>query len=73
MILIVDNIKEMVYTLTVPKRYGKEGKAMNEDKMKALKELLKLLAENPDVADRITVTFKPGKLTESKPPAKPKK
>lgn len=43
-----------------------------EKKKEALKELLMLLAENPDVADRITVTFKPGKLDESKPPAKPK-
>lgn len=61
-----------MYYNSVPRRYGKEVKAMNEDKKKALKELLKLLAENPDVADRITVTFKPGKLDESKPPAKPK-
>lgn len=46
---------------------------MNEDKKKALKELLKLLANDPELADRITITIKPGKLDESKPPAKPKK
>lgn len=40
--------------------------------MKALKELLKLLANDPELADRITITIKPSKLNESKPPAKPK-
>ena len=70
---IVDNIKEIVYTINVPKRDRKEGTEMNEDKKKALKELLKLLANDPELADRITITIKPGKLNESKPPAKPKK
>lgn len=46
---------------------------MDKDKKEALKELLRILADNPEVADRITVTFKPSKLDESKPPAKPKK
>ena len=40
---------------------------MDEGKKKALKELLKLLAESPDVADRITITIKPEKLKEDKP------
>lgn len=46
------------------------------DNLKALQELLKLIAENPDVADRITVTIKPGKIVqgevESKEPKEPK-
>ena len=45
---------------------------MDKDKMSALKELLKLLANDPELADRITITIKPSKLKESKPPAKPK-
>ena len=32
---------------------------MNGETKKALQELLKILAENPEVADRITITIKP--------------
>ncbi len=32
---------------------------MDEEKEKALKELLKLLSEHPELADRITITIKP--------------
>lgn len=32
---------------------------MNEDKRKALQELLKILSDEPEVADRITITIKP--------------
>jgi hypothetical protein len=39
-----------------------------EDKEKALKELLRLLADNPDLADRITITIKPAKLKQSEKP-----
>lgn len=45
---------------------------MGEDKMKALKELLKLLANDPELADRITITIKPSKLSESEPRKEPK-
>lgn len=31
---------------------------------KALRELLKLIADYPEVAERITITIKPGKLTQ---------
>lgn len=44
----------------------KEGKPMDRDAKKALQELLKLLSENPDLAERITITIKPSKLTQSK-------
>lgn len=37
---------------------------MDKTKKEALQELLKLIAENPDLADRITITIKPGKLTQ---------
>jgi len=30
----------------------------------ALQELLRLLADNPDVADRITITIKPAKIKQ---------
>ena len=33
----------------------------------ALRELLKLIADNPELADRITITIKPAKLTQKKP------
>ena len=31
---------------------------------KALQELLKLLADNPGIADRITITIKPSKIVQ---------
>lgn len=33
----------------------------------ALRELLKVLAENPEVAERITITIKPAKLSKQSP------
>ena len=41
---------------------------MAEEKIKALQELLRLIAENPALAERITVTIKPAKLTQSRKP-----
>lgn len=41
------------------------------DKEKALCELLKLLADRPDLAERITITIKPSKIVQDK--ADPKK
>jgi len=38
---------------------------MDRDTKKALQELLKLLSDHPDLAERITITIKPGKLTQS--------
>lgn len=38
---------------------------MQEDKIKALQELLKLLVDHPDLAERITITIRPGKLAQS--------
>lgn len=35
-----------------------------QDKMKALQELLAILSENPTVADRITITIKPSSLAK---------
>ena len=43
---------------------------MAEEKIKALQELLKKIAENPELADRITITIKPSKILQDK--AKPK-
>lgn len=40
---------------------------MEQGTKKALQELLKLLSEHPDLAERITITIKPSKLTQSKP------
>lgn len=34
------------------------------DKEKALQELLRLLADNPELADRITITIKPSKIKQ---------
>ena len=41
------------------------------EKEKALRDLLKLLVDHPDLADRITITIKPSKITQGKP-EKPK-
>jgi len=32
---------------------------LDEQKKKALQELLKILSDNPEIADRITITIKP--------------
>ena len=40
---------------------------MDEDKIKALQELLKILSDHPEIAERITITIKPNKLLQSKP------
>ncbi len=37
---------------------------MDKTKDEALRELLKLLAENPDLAERITITIRPSKLKQ---------
>lgn len=37
-----------------------------DEKEKALRDLLKLLADHPDLADRITITIKPSKVTQGK-------
>jgi hypothetical protein len=37
---------------------------MEKSKEKALQELLKLIADNPDLADRITITIKPKKVKQ---------
>ncbi len=39
---------------------------MDKETKKALQELLKILAENPEVADRITITIKPKQGTGQK-------
>lgn len=35
-----------------------------KDTEKALQELLRLIAENPELADRITITIKPAKTKQ---------
>ena len=37
-----------------------------KSKEEALRELLRLLADNPDLAERITITIKPSKLKQGK-------
>lgn len=37
---------------------------MDEAKIKALQELLKILSECPEVAERITITIRPDKLKQ---------
>lgn len=44
----------------------KGGEAVGKTNEEALQELLKLLADNPDIADRITITIKPKKLKQGK-------
>lgn len=47
-----------------------KGGMRMEEKEKALHELLKLLADHPDLAERITITIKPSKIVQDK--AEPK-
>jgi hypothetical protein len=66
---MLDNIPGIWYNICVGRNKNpdrKEGKPMDRDAKKALQELLKLLSENPDLAERITITIKPSKLTQSK-------
>lgn len=37
---------------------------MADDKMKALQELLRVLSDQPDVADLIEIKIRPGKLKQ---------
>lgn len=37
-----------------------------EEKEKALRDLLKLLADHPELADRITITIKPKQIKQGK-------
>ncbi len=39
---------------------------MDKAKKEALQELLRLIADNPDLADRITITIKPAKFEQGK-------
>ncbi len=38
-----------------------------DEKIKALQELLKILSDYPEIVERVTITLKPAKLTQSKP------
>ena len=37
---------------------------MDKSNEEALRELLQLIADNPELADRITITIKPGKALQ---------
>lgn len=41
---------------------------MDDEKRKALQELLKILSDCPEVAERITITIRPDKLKQSERP-----
>ena len=63
----LDIIKEILYNIGVRrsgKLTGKENRPMDE-KVKALKELLEILVEHPDLAERITITIKPNRIIQS--------
>lgn len=59
----------MVYYIdrkgVAPPPYKKGGSQMDEPgKYEALQELLRVLADDPDVAERIVITIKPSKLKQ---------
>jgi hypothetical protein len=54
-----------LYQLTDIIKPWKGGNNVENEKIKALQELLKILSENPDVAERITITIRPDKLKQS--------
>lgn len=37
---------------------------MEDTKTEALRKLLEILSDHPEIADRITITIKPSKLTQ---------
>lgn len=39
-----------------------------EDNKKALTELLKIIAEHPEIVDKITVVLRPSKISQDKKP-----
>lgn len=39
-----------------------------DDNKKTLKELLEILVEHPDLAERITITIKPNRIIQSNEP-----
>ena len=39
----------------------------SKDTGEALKEFLRMIAENPEMIDRMTLTIKPAKLSQQKP------
>lgn len=41
---------------------------MTEEKKKALQELLKILSDNPEIAERITITIKPNSKSSKAEP-----
>ena len=43
------------------------------DTEKALQDLLKIIADHPELADRITITIKPSKVKQSESKAKASK
>lgn len=43
---------------------GREVRKTDEKTKEALQDLLKILSEHPELADRITITIKPAKLTQ---------
>lgn len=65
---MVDKYIKKVYYIRRKKR--KEVVKMDEEKIKALQELLKILSDCPEVAERITITIRPNKLKQSKPQRK---
>ena len=65
--LFIDKEIKKMYNIGVRrsgKLTGKENRPMDE-KVKALKELLEILVEHPDLAERITITIKPNRIIQS--------
>ena len=60
-VIIIPDQREEVMQMSESK------KPASKDTGEVLKELLKILSENPEVAERITITIKPAKLTQQKP------
>lgn len=59
---MVDKYTERVYYILVRERnkpLRKGGQPMDKEKKEALQELLKILSDCPEIAERITITIKP--------------
>ena len=75
--IILDFLRISLYTNKCKEEMSKtktlrkgENKVADKTKEEALQELLRLIADNPDLADRITITIKPEKLKQRQPQGK---
>lgn len=68
--IVLDIMPYMAYNKNVKRetewQIHRKEKAMADETKDALKALLELIAKNPELADRITITIRPNKKPQGK-------